>query len=939
VCLKLLVERDGRQVSNDFKQTMNLPQTDFPMRANLASREPEWLAYWDEIDVYRASLEQRADAPSFILHDGPPYANGHIHMGTAYNKVLKDLIVKYKSMRGFRAPYVPGWDCHGQPIEHQVEKKLGPEKMAAISQAKLRELCREWAMEFVDVQREEFKRLGVRGDWENPYLTLHHSYEAGDVRVFAKLYEAGAIYKGRKPIHWCKRCHTALAEAEIEYSDECSTSIYVKFRFSEPVEAFSSAGLPVSVLIWTTTPWTLPANAAVTLAEDADYVGVVAGDEVIVFAEALVDDVAEVAGWEKWGLVCGADGEPVRVKGRDLSGLRYEHPVHEELTGVIITGEHVELSTGTGAVHTAPGHGEDDYLVGMRFGLPMPMPVDDNGVFDAGGGPFAGLSVDEANPVIVEWLRERGSLVADAEITHSYPHCWRCKQPVIFRATDQWFVSMDVTGLRDAAMSEIRRVEWIPGWSVNRMSGMVGDRPDWCISRQRAWGVPIPVFECAACGETVASPETFSAVEELFATHGADAWFTMQPGEYLPAGTACSRCGGTELKPETDIVDVWFESGVSHTSVLEVRPELSRPASLYLEGSDQHRGWFQSSLLTSVGAYGVAPFERVLTHGFIVDGSGRKMSKSLGNVVSPLDIIAKSGADIVRLWVASADYGQDISVSDEIIDRTSEAYRRIRNTFRFLLSNLYDFDPAVDSVPLDEMPDLDRWAMGRLATMLDEVTAAYDEWRFHAVFRTVFDYVGDLSAVYLDVLKDRLYADAPASRSRRSAQTVLSAILGVLVRALAPVLSFTAEEVWGFMPESLRDGRSVHLSDWPVLPYAADPELEAAFATVLSVREAVTKALEDARNAKVIGKSQEAAVRVSAPADVAAVLDARGGDALAELFIVATVDVAVADELEVTITASPLAKCPRCWNLREIGADPRRPDVCARCAGVLSDLE
>jgi isoleucyl-tRNA synthetase len=926
-------------VSNDFKQTMNLPQTEFPMRANLATREPEWLAYWDEIDVYRESLAKRADAEAFILHDGPPYANGHIHMGTAYNKVLKDLIVKYKSMRGYRAPYVPGWDCHGQPIEHQVEKKLGPDKMAKISQAKLRELCRDWAMEFVDVQREEFKRLGVRGDWENPYLTLHHSYEAGDVRVFAQLYAAGAIYKGRKPIHWCKRCHTALAEAEIEYSDETSTSIYVKFRFTEPVEAFSSAGLSTSVLIWTTTPWTLPANAAVTLAEDADYVGVVVGDEVVVLAEALVPAVGEVAGWGTPGLVAGADGEPVRVKGRDLAGLLYAHPVHEGATGVIITGDHVELTTGTGAVHTAPGHGEDDYLVGMKFGLPMPMPVDDNGVFDGGGGPFEGLSVDDANPVIVEWLRERGSLLAVAEISHSYPHCWRCKQPVIFRATDQWFVSMEATHLREAAMREINRVEWIPGWSINRMGGMVGDRPDWCISRQRAWGVPIPVFECAVCAETVATPETFSAVEELFATEGADAWFTKAPSEYLPAGTVCGRCGSTELKPETDIVDVWFESGCSHTSVLETRPELRRPANMYLEGSDQHRGWFQSSLLTSVGAYGAAPFDAVLTHGFIVDGNGRKMSKSLGNVVSPLDIIKKSGADIVRLWVASADYGQDVSVSDEIIDRTSEAYRRIRNTFRFLLSNLYDFDPATDSLPLAEMPELDRFAMAQLATMLREVTTAYDEWRFHAVFRTIYDYVGDLSGVYLDVLKDRLYADAPASVSRRSAQTVLSAILGVLVRILAPILSFTAEEVWLFMPEALRDAKSVHLSDWPVLEFAEDlSELETGYATVQIVRDVVTKALEEARNAKVIGKSQEAAVSVTAPADVVATLQARGATALSELFIVASVDVSLGDELGVQIAAAQGEKCPRCWNLRELGTDAAHPEVCARCASVLAGL-
>ena len=927
-------------MANDYKQTMNLPQTEFPMRANLSTREPEWLEFWDRIDVYRQSLALREGGEPFILHDGPPYANGHIHMGTGYNKVLKDLIVKYKSMRGHYAPYVPGWDCHGQPIEHQVEKKLGPEKMARISQAKLRELCREWAMEFVDVQREEFKRLGVRGDWDDPYLTLKHSYEAGDVRVFAAMYERGEIYKGRKPIHWCKRCHTALAEAEIEYSDEQSDSIYVKFRFTDEVEPFSAAGLPVSLLIWTTTPWTLPANVAVTLADDADYVGVLVGEEVVVFAEALVESVAEVVGWDSVALVVGADGEPARVKGRDLAGAHYAQPVHDGVLGVVITGEHVELTTGTGAVHTAPGHGEDDYLVGMKFGLPMPMPVDDNGVFDQGGGPFVGLSVDEANPVIVKWLAEKGSLLAARSISHSYPHCWRCKQPVIFRATDQWFVSMEATHLRDAAMREIERVEWIPAWSINRMAGMVGDRPDWCISRQRAWGVPIPVFECVKCGETVATPATFSAVEELFATEGADAWFTKQPSEYLPAETACPRCGGTELAPETDILDVWFESGVSHTSVLEAREGLSRPATMYLEGSDQHRGWFQSALLTSVGAYDAAPFDKVLTHGFIVDGDGRKMSKSIGNVISPIDVVAKSGADIVRLWVASADYGQDISVSDEILDRTSEAYRRIRNTFRFLLSNLYDFDIAKDSVAWADMPELDRFALADLAEMLDRVTNAYEEWRFHQVYRTIYDYVGDLSSVYLDVLKDRLYADAPASVSRRAAQTVLAEILGVLVRILAPVLTFTCEETWQFMPIGMRDAESVQLTDWPVASAPADESsaLREAYGVVLEAREVVTKALEEARNAKVVGKSQEAAITLTAPAEAMAALTARSTSALAELFIVARVDVVAGEQFSAVVEVAEGQKCPRCWNIRDLGGDATHPEVCGRCAGVLTSI-
>ncbi len=920
----------------DYKETMNLPQTAFPMRANLAQREPEWLARWDEIDVYRTSVEMRRGCEPFILHDGPPYANGHIHMGTAYNKVLKDLIVKYKSMRGYYSPYVPGWDCHGQPIEHQVEKKLGPEKMAKISQAKLRELCRDWAMEFVDVQRNEFKRLGVRGDWDDPYLTLDPAYEAGNVRIFKKMYSDGAIYKGRKPIHWCVRCHTALAEAEIEYSDETSTSIYVAFRFESPTP-WDAHG-DVSILIWTTTPWTLPANVAVTLANDADYVGVKLPDgRVMVVAEDLVAAVADAAGWVDHQVVGGT------AKGSELAGLTYAHPVHDGVEGVIITGSHVELSTGTGAVHTAPGHGDEDYLVGLKFGLPMPMPVLDDGTFDEGGGPFAGLTVREANPVIVEWLKERGSLVAAASISHSYPHCWRCKQPVIFRATEQWFVSMDRTGLRADAMRAIGDVEWIPGWSVNRISAMVGDRPDWCISRQRAWGVPIPVFTCVKCGETVASDETFDAVIGLFETEGADAWFTRAPSEYLPSTVSCSRCGGSDLKPERDIVDVWWESGVSHTSVLDSRDELHRPAEMYLEGSDQHRGWFQSSLLTSVGAYGVAPFEKVLTHGFIVDGDGRKMSKSLGNVVSPLDIIKKSGADIIRLWVASADYGQDVSVSDEILDRTSEAYRRIRNTFRFLLSNLYDYDPEHD-VAWEDMPVLDRFALVELSEVLSKVTHHYDEWRFHMVYRTILDYAGDLSSVYLDVVKDRLYADAPDSASRRSAQTVLARILGVLVRVLAPVLSFTCEEVWGFMPESLRDAESVQLSEWPAMELPADQaaRIAATFSVVIEAREAANAVLEHARAEKTIGKSQEAAIFLTVPPSAMGALTEFGTAGLAEFLIVSEVHLSSGSADSGSVVASVgLAsgeKCPRCWNLRELGTDPEHPEVCGRCAGVLASL-
>ena len=931
-------ERDEQMADKpDYKQTMNLPQTDFPMRASLATREPEQLEFWDRIDIYKRSLDVNAGGPLFVLHDGPPYANGHIHMGTAFNKVLKDLIVKYKTMRGFVSPYVPGWDCHGQPIEHQVEKNLGPEKMKSTSQAELRAMCREYALEFVGVQRDEFKRLGVRGDFPDPYLTLNHAYEAGNVKIFKTMFDRGLIYKGAKPIHWCVRCKTALAEAEIEYSDEVSDSIYVKFEFTSRPEAFAQVSEPVSIVIWTTTPWTLPANVAVTLADAADYVGVRVGGEVLVMAEALVSAVAAAAGWTDYEVL------PVKAKGSALAGLTYKQPIHEGVEGIIITGDHVELSTGSGAVHTAPGHGEDDYLVGQKFGLPMPMPVDDEGRFDVGGGPFVGLRVGEANPVIIDWLRERGTLLAAAKISHSYPHCWRCKQPVIFRATEQWFVSMDTSAegirpLREGAMEAIGNVEWIPGWSVNRISAMVGDRPDWCISRQRAWGVPIPVFTCAKCGETVANDTTFDAVIDLFEREGADAWFIRKPSEYLPKGVACPRCGGTELKPEDDILDVWWESGVSHTSVLHARPELRFPADLYLEGSDQHRGWFQSNLLTSVGSYDVPPYKAVLTHGFIVDGDGRKMSKSLGNTILPNDVVAKSGADIIRLWGAAADYGQDVSVSNEILDRSSEAYRRIRNTFRFLISNLYDYTPA-DAVPFADMLELDRYAMADLADLVDKVTKAYDEWRFHTVYRLIYDNCGtNLSSFYLDVLKDRLYADAAHGLERRSAQTVLAAVLTAMVRLVAPVLTFTSEEVWQFMPADLREGvESVQLAGWPTVDVPADEAaaLRVSYGTVLEVREAVTKALEDARNAGVVGKSQEAAVTVSASAEVVASLQER--PALADLFIVSGVTLVEGGEgIAVTVEPATGEKCPRCWNIRaDIGSNASHPEVCGRCAKVL----
>ena len=1045
-------------MSQDYKDTMNLPQTEFPMRGNLTANEPLRLKKWREMDLYGLMLQKNEGNEPYVLHDGPPYANGPIHMGHAFNKVLKDIIVKYKTLRGFYAPYVPGWDCHGQPIEHMVETKLGPEKMAEIDQPTLRRLCRQWAENYVRIQGEGFQRLGVLGQWDDPYLTYVPSYEAGNVEIFKEMYERGAIYRGRKPIHWCRHCHTALAEAEIEYGDERSPSIYVAFELvasdlatselaaSELTTSELASGLaaselatsglvasenakqtyglpnesakktyglpariedvlpaarPPHILIWTTTPWTLPANSGVTLAANADYAFLLAENKTLIVALELAEAVSSALGLTAGfdipaplTLLRDAEGKPLTVKGSELFNLSYHHPIHEGMRGRVVTGAHVELGTGTGAVHTAPGHGQEDYLMGVEYDLPLLMPVDDNGVFDAGGGPFEGLNVNEANPAIVAWLRERGTLAAEASITHSYPHCWRCHNPVIFRATDQWFVSMAATGLRENAIAETARITWYPGWAVNRMRSMLEGRPDWCISRQRSWGVPIPVFKCAACSATVATPETFDAIIELFSREGADAWFTRKPKEYLPAGTVCGVCGSDELVPERDILDVWWESGVSHTSVLKKREQLCFPAELYLEGSDQHRGWFQSSLLTSVGAYGLAPYKGVMSCGFVVDGEGNKMSKSRGNVIDPLEVVAKYGADVLRLWVGSIDYSQDVGINDEIIQRTSEGYRRIRNTFRFLLSNLYDFSWDADRVCWDELNAIDRWALVRCMRLTAAVTEAFEAFRFHVAFHAIYDYiVTDLSAIYLDVLKDRLYSDAPKSLARRGAQTALCNILEALVRMLAPILTFTCDEVWEHYPEGIRpaggkgdgdagdradkDNRTVLLAGWPeagdFAPLPTNPDevlrIEREFKCILAVREAVTKALEEARNAKVIGKSQEATLKLVVDSETYAVLLAQAAGMLEELFIVASVEIKLGEPdslagvmgvtgvagvagaansagtmaatgmITVEVLRADGEKCPRCWNIRELGTDEIFGEVCARCAAVLKERE
>ncbi len=929
----------------NYKNTLNLPKTKFSMKANLVQKEPEILKFWDEIDIYRLINEKTSSRPHFILHDGPPYANGDIHLGHTLNKVLKDIIVKYKTMRGFNSPYVPGWDCHGQPIEHNVEKSLRSKKIQ-VNQVELRELCKNYALKFVKRQTEQFKRLGVLGDFENPYLTLNPLYEATNIEVFGKLYEDGYIYKGKKPIHWCYHCRTALAEAEIEYEDEESLSIYVKFSLKSDFGPLSNFQLPIYLLIWTTTPWTLPANVAIAVHPNIEYTGVEADGEIYVLAKDLVENVFSEAGISDFKILR-------TFMGRELENLICSHPF-QTWDSVVISADFVALDTGSGCVHIAPGHGQEDYQASLDYKLPIPMPVDGKGFFTKQAGKYAGQHIEKANEVIVDDLKKDNFLFHSASINHPYPHCWRCKNPVIFRATEQWFVSMDNENLRENALKEIEKVRWVPGWSEKRIASMVRDRPDWCISRQRAWGVPIPVFYCSGCGKEIVTPETTKVVAELFKKEGADAWFIRSAVEILPEGTVCPNCEGKEFTKESDILDVWFESGISHLAVLKTKPELSWPAQLYLEGSDQHRGWFQSSLLTSVGFTGRAPYDSVLTHGFLVDGDGRKMSKSLGNVVDPLKVIKKSGADILRLWVISSDYASDIAVSQEILERISEAYRRIRNTLRFLMGNLYDFDPQKDRVDYGDMNEIDRWVLYKLHKLIGDITEAFDDYKFYVVFHKIYNFcVTDLSSFYLDVLKDRLYTSLPASKERRSSQTALYETLMSLISLIAPVLVFTAEDAWASLPDSYKNQVSAQLVDWPnVVDEFIDDAFEEKWDKLLKVRGEVLKALEISRNEKLIGNSLEAMVTIYCDHDLYEFLSSKE-DILSTTFIVSQVELSclTADKLSrifksdeipnfsISITRAKGAKCERCWNYGEsVGINSEHPTVCSKCFEVVNHM-
>jgi isoleucyl-tRNA synthetase len=924
----------------DYKETLNLPETEFPMRGNLPQREPEMLKRWEEIGLYGKIDAAGKGRPRFILHDGPPYANGHTHIGHALNKILKDIVIKSRRMQGYFAPYVPGWDCHGLPIELMVDKKLGSKKRE-LSKAEFRKLCRDYASEWVAIQSTEFQRLGVLGEWENPYLTMSHHYEAATARELARFAERGGLFKGKKPVHWCSSCVTALAEAEVEYADHTSPSIYVKFpyRGELPAELSALAGRNIFFVIWTTTPWTIPANLGICLNPELPYVAVETGGEVLVMAEGLYEQVLREAGIEDFRVLATFDA-PI------FEGKNCRHPLYER-DSLIMLGDHVTLEAGTGCVHTAPGHGQDDYQVGLKYGLEIYNPVDDYGRYREDLELFGGMKITDANAAVNAKLAEVGALLKEGKVSHSYPHCWRCKKPIIFRATEQWFISMAAGDLRLKALEAINDVKWIPRWGRERIYGMIENRPDWCISRQRSWGVPITVFYCEKCGEALADGKTMHHVADLFEEGGSDIWFEKEPSELLPAGAACAACGHSGFTRETDILDVWFDSGVSHAAVLEQRENLSSPADLYLEGSDQHRGWFHSSLLAAVGTRGVAPYRAVLTHGFVVDGAGKKMSKSTGNVIAPEEVIKKFGAEILRLWVAAQDYRDDIRISPEILQRLSDAYRRIRNTARYILGNLHGFDPAADGVPDGDLLEIDRWALSRLEGLVNRVERSYEEYEFHILYHAVHNFCSvDMSAFYLDVLKDRLYISPGKSLARRSAQTAMYRILDALTRLVAPVLSFTADEIWAELPGEREE--SVHLAAFPRFDSSLlDAGLEARYERLLSVRTDVTKALELARNEKKIGHSLDARVLIEAPEGEWRELLQAHENELATLFIVSQAQLteglseAVAGEevpgLKVRVEKAQGEKCERCWNYATtIGQSDEHPTVCHRCREALA---
>jgi isoleucyl-tRNA synthetase len=953
----------------EWKDTVNLPRTAFSMKANLPASEPLALARWGEIDLYEKIRERRQNAPKFILHDGPPYANGNIHIGTALNKILKDVVVKSRSMVGFDAPYVVGYDCHGLPIELQVDRELGATKRQ-MSTADFCRACRAYAERFIGAMTEQFQRLGILGTWDAPYLTMAFKYQAAIARAFGRFVEQGLVYKGKKPVHWCIHCRTALAEAEVEYENHTSPSIYVEFPVASDARPVLAeripelAGRDVSVLIWTTTPWTIPSNLAVAFHPEFDYAAYEVDGRAVILAEALAPTVGQVVG--------RAFDRPIaRFKGEQLEGIRFRHPIYErDSKGVL--GEYVTLDAGTGAVHTAPGHGADDFNTGMKYGLEIYAPIGPAGHFLDSVELFGGMRVFDANPKVEEALQARGRLWHRASFQHQYPHCWRCHNPVIFLATSQWFIRMDgepviraedsehraegsglrAEGrktLREAALEYVdNRVKWIPAWGHDRIYNMIANRPDWCVSRQRAWGVPIPAVDCAACGEAILTPALVEQAAKVFEAYGADAWYERPTEDFIPVGLACPSCGGTSFEREKNILDVWFDSGSSHEAVLSVRPELTWPADLYLEGTDQHRGWFQSSLLVGLGTRGRAPYRQVVTNGFVVAEDGRKMSKSLGNSIEPADVLKESGADILRLWVSSSEYSQEIRLSKEILSRVVEAYKNIRNRLRYLLANLYDFEPTHDLVETKRLEEVDRYILARYAEVAQRILRAYDEYDYSTIFQTVNRFLTvDLSAFYLDVSKDCLYTFAARAAERRSAQTAMYLMADGLTRLLAPMLSFTADEVWQVLPGERE--QSVHIAVFPdaaQLDQHHDSELVDRWNRLISIRERVLAEIEPLRKDKRIGSSLQAKVILSAgPSDLAFL--ERHAVHLPMLLIVSEVELrpeaggdgdSTAAAPRITIERAAGVKCERCWRyVNKVSSEPAWAGLCERCQDALAE--
>ncbi len=934
----------------DYRDTLNLPRTKFKMKANLTQKEPMYLKRWDKEDLYHKLQQATQGRPRYILHDGPPYANGNIHLGTAFNKVLKDIILRSRRMDGFDAPYVPGWDCHGLPIEHNVDKELGEKKNTIPLLAK-RAACRKYAEKWIKTQKQQFKRLGVLGDWDEPYLTMNLQYEADIAAEFNKFLLSGSVVRSRKPVYWCSTCNTALAEAEVDYADHTSPSIYVKFPLkTDPAEiAPELAGRQVSVLIWTTTPWTLPANLAIAFHPAFEYAAVETGDEVWILAKELVDQCFAEFDIDGYRVIS-------TFASSQLEGKYCRHPFMDR-DSLLVVADYVTADSGTGCVHTAPGHGADDYLTGLRYGLDILSPVDDAGRYTEEAGKYQGKQVPEVNKIINDDLASDGSLVKKTDIVHSYPHCWRCKKPVIYRATEQWFISMEKNDLRQKALKAIDEVTWTPAWGKQRIYGMVEARPDWCLSRQRSWGVPLTVLICDDCGEVLQNRDVCDRIERMFAKEGADAWFKYEAKDFV--GDVRCTCGSTNFRKETDILDVWFDSGTSHAAVLERRRELRSPADLYLEGSDQHRGWFQSSLLTSVGTRGRAPYRGVLTHGYVVDGQGKKMSKSVGNVIAPQEVIDKYGAEVLRLWVASENYQDDVKVSDEILKHVSDAYRKIRNTIRFLLSNLADFDPERHTASPETFTEIDRWALSRYAELVRRISRAYREYEFHAIYHGLHNFCGTVvSSLYMDILKDRLYCSLPDDPNRRGAQTVIYRILDGLLRMMAPILCFTSAEAWEHFHGLSLDApleQSVFFARFPTVEdIAVDAELDRRWEQLLQVRSEVTRVLEAARRDKVIGLSLDAEVLLQSDDKELEKFLGENIDLIKELCIVSSlrlVDTLAQEEnIELgkgealpglTIGVHPAAgnKCERCWVIEpSVGRDAEHPTLCARCVDVVRSL-